>query len=58
MRSDKNDWSAAIRLHRTDLHAQLEAGLPRHLDIEKNEIEMFPLQEALRRERIIQSRLA
>ena len=55
MRSDKNDWSSPIRLHPTDLYAQLEAGLPWHLDIEKNEVEMFPLQEPLRGERIIQA---
>ena len=55
MRSDKNDRSSPIRLHPADLHAQLETGLPRHLDIEKNEVEMFPLQEALRGERIIQA---
>src|SRR5437870_11760059 len=55
MRSDKNDWSGAIRLHPTDLKAQLETGLPRHLDIEKNEVEMFPHHEALRGQRIIQA---
>src|SRR3989440_11589350 len=55
MRSDKNDRSSSIRLHPADLYTQLEAGLPRHLDIEKNEVEMFPLQEALRGERIIQA---
>ena len=55
MRSDKNDRSSPIRLHPADLHTQLETGLPRHLDIEKNEVEMFPLQEALRGERIIQA---
>ena len=55
MRSDKNDRGSPIRLHPADLHTQLETGLPRHLDIEKNEVEMFLLQEALRGERIIQA---
>ncbi len=45
MRRDKHYWGRAIRSHLLDFRAEFEAVLSRHLDVEKDEIEMILLQE-------------
>ena len=55
MRRDKHHWSRAVCSHLADFRAEFEAALSRHLDIEKDEIEMIVLQQTLRSERIIEA---
>ncbi len=55
MSGDKHHRRRLIRRHLADLHTKLEAALPWHLDIEKNEIETILLQQALGCEWIVQT---
>ena len=55
MGGDKHHRGRTVRCHLTDVHAEIEATLSRHLDIEKDEVEMILLQQALCGERIIQA---
>ena len=55
MGRDEHDWSRTVRRHLADFHAEFKTGLSRHLNIEKDKVEMILLEQTLRGERIIQA---